>query len=58
MQKKYKLFKQKGNKMTFTGTERVIDVSDTTALELLNKEAEDLTKKKQMTYKWVEAPSL
>lgn len=58
MQKKYKLFKQKGNKMTFTGTEKVIDTSNATELELLTKEAEDLTKKKQMTYKWVEAPSL
>lgn len=61
MQKKFKLFKQKGDRMTFTGTERVINVSsseDNTELDLLKKEAEELSKKKNMKYEWVESKSL
>lgn len=61
MQKKFKLFKQKDNRMVFTGTEKVININpagENPELELLRKEAQDLSKKKQITYEWVESPTL
>ena len=60
MLRKFLLFKEKGeNQMVFTGTEKILDIAPNVntceEMQNLEKEAEELTKKKNRRYQWIES---